>query len=222
MLDGNLKSLLRELLRYARLNLRHQYAFPIKAKVLRVYTGANQYLCDVQPLRNNGQVWEVPLADGNTSRLSPIKRVEINTITTGASRGIFALPEVGTVVRISFWGGDRNYPYVDAVLNPRTPELEIGEVAIYRSAETYIRLRQSGEINVRAGSAQVDLGADGSVAVTADGSVTVTSDSQVVVNCSDVRLGGPGGQAVARIGDQVQVGSNTGTIIEGSSRVRSE
>lgn len=73
----------------------------------------------------------------------------------------------------------------------------------------------------------------GKVVVTASGDVEITAGGQVSVNASgdvnlvaggDVNLGGPGGAAVARVGDLVNVGAGSSAgqwpIVSGSSKVK--
>lgn len=209
MLDGNLKALMAEMLRTIRLDIRKQYAFPVKARVLAVYLEANQYFADVQPLRNNLDAWEVEQEDGTKRKMPSIKKVRINTITNGSSRGFFAIPAIDKIVRVSFWNGDWNWPFIDAVLWDETPQLDEKEVAVYRDADTSIRLRENGDIEIRSKAKVYVEAAD----------VEVKADT-VVIESGSIDLAGDGGPAVARIGDQVRVGDSTGEITSGSSKVR--
>jgi len=228
-----LKDSVKEILRSIFPEFRRQLYFPIKGRVNKVYTAAGQYHCDVAPLRNNEETWTTLTPDGSEKAAQVIKEVAIDSITNGPSRGIFALPAVGSIVRISFYDGDPNYPFVDAVLSGESPALEEGEVAIYQSAGHHVRLKPDGTLAVTA-PGNVDVEAGGKAVVNATGDVTVNTQGNIEGNCKDmtlscenatisasgsVSLGGSGGKGVARIGDLVD--SQTMKIKEGSDKVKS-
>ncbi len=206
MFNKDLKESVKKILQSLLPEFRQSFAFPIKGKVLKVYTDENKYKCDVLPLRNN---LEEIVVSGKS--LQVIKEVEINTITNGDNRGIFALPEEGSIVRVSFYGGDFNFPFVDAVLGFKTPPLEKGEVAVYKDKNCFISLKPNGTVYVKT-SGEVQI----------DSSLATVNATTVTINADRVNLGGSGGLAVARKGDKVQVGDQYGTIIEGSAKIFSE
>ncbi len=83
------------------------------------------------------------------------------------------------------------------------------------------------------GSVKVEIQDDAAVVTTSGatisisgGDVTVTADGPVTVNSSEVRLGGGGGERVARLGDHVNVtyGSSAGLhpIVEAAEKVWAE
>lgn len=197
MPDGNLQDTLRDLLRTMRIDLRGMYAFPIKGRVLRVYGSEGAYLCDVQPLRCNEETREASSQNGSRQVGQPIRQVPILTVGGGASRGLYALPAIGAVVRVSFFEGDYNWPAVDAVLAPASPSVSGEDIAIYRDASTRVLLQ-------------------------ADGTIRVTSASKVIVDAPRLELAGEGGAEVARKGDPVLVDGKTGQITGGSSAVRAK
>lgn len=80
------------------------------------------------------------------------------------------------------------------------PTLEAGEVAIYDDQGKTIVLKRDGKIEITAPE------------------VVVNTDA-ATVNSPNVSLGATGGPAVARVGDQVQVGASIGSIIQGSNSV---
>ncbi len=209
MFDGNIKAIMQDLLRAVKLDIRKQYAFPIKAKVLKVYLEANQYFVDVQPLRNNEDEWEAEQADGTKKKIPAIKKIKLDTLCNGPTRGVFCLPVKDSIVRVSFWNADWNWPFVDAVLWSETPVLEEHEVAIYRDETTSIRMRENGDIEVVT-AAKVYVEA---------AEVEVKAET-VLVDADSVDLAGTGGPDVARVGDEVEVDGKTGTITSGSSKVR--
>lgn len=207
--EGNIKSIMESLVKAMRLDIRKQYAFPIKGRVLEVYLEANQYFVDVQPLRNNEDEWEAEQADGTKKKMPAIKKIHLDTLTNGPTRGVFCLPAKGSIVRVNFWNGDWNWPFVDAVLWSETPAIEEQEVAIYRDETTSIRMRDNGDIEVRT-AAKVYVEAQ---------DVEVVADT-VLVDSDSIDLAGTGGPDVARVGDEVEVDGKTGTITSGSSKVR--
>lgn len=168
----------------------------------RIEEGRRRYSVDVQPLR----------PDGSDDENAPvIPDVEIPTIWAGPDRGIFALPEVGAIVRVAWDYGDPAHPYVHSVLGYGfdAPEHPLGALVIQHSPGCH-----------------VIIDPDRTVRVATPGVVRVESAVRVEVTAPKVVLAG-GGRAVARVGDRVQVrvgaGSSAGTwdgeIVEGSDMV---
>lgn len=115
----------------------------------------------------------------------------------------------------------------------RPVDLEPGEVAFYHPAtKTFIKLRNSGNLeidtnvedsggNLVINSAAATVNTTGDTTVTAGGAVNLTATGNVEVEAAQVNVDasvvnlGDGGQAIARVGDSVQVevtsGSSTGT-----------
>src|SRR5690606_8620283 len=87
---------------------------PVRARVVKVHEkggriGAfnRRYSVDVQPL----------LPDGSDDPEAPvIPDVEIPTLWAGPGRGVFALPVVGSIVRLGWYYHDPAHPYIDAIL----------------------------------------------------------------------------------------------------------
>jgi phage baseplate assembly protein V len=103
--------------------------------------------------------------------------------------------------------GLRSHAVVIAVEDRRyrLRNLQQGEVAIYDDLGNVVLL----------GREAIAITAVQKIEITAPQAV-VTADS-VLVDSDDVQLGGAGGQAVARVGDDVNL--STGKIISGSSKV---
>lgn len=210
MFNKDLKESVKKILQSLLPELTEQLAFPIKAKVLKVYTESNKYKCDVLPLRNNLEEIEVSNKFYSVKKsLQVIKEVEINSIANGDVRGFFALPEKDSIVRVSFYNGDFNFPFVDAVLSSKTPALEDGEVSIYRDKDTYITLKKDKTININ--STQ---------------KVTVKTTSEIEINgnetnliASKVNLSGKDGKGVVCVGMKCNFG---GTHAVGSTKVKAE
>lgn len=146
--------------------------------------------------------------------------------------GFTSHPHPGAEGIAVFPGGTRSHAIVLVVENRefRLKDLQQGEVAMFDDLGNVIKLgREAIEVTAVAdltvnvtGDAAVsvqgnaDIEAAGDVTVTAGADVTVTASS-VVLDADDVQIGGAGGAAVARVGDDVDLG--TGKIISGSDKV---
>lgn len=115
--------------------------------------------------------------------------------------GFTSHPHPGAEALTACPGGLRSHAIVIAVEDRRfrLTGLQQGEVAMYDDLGNVILLGREA------------------VEVTGVTKVKVTAP-QVLVESDDVQLGGAGGNAVARVGDDVDLG--TGKIISGSDKVR--
>jgi phage baseplate assembly protein V len=108
-----------------------------------------------------------------------------------------------------------------------------GDSQVYDTHGNHVRLSADGVEIVSAAQGTVSVAADltieagGNVSVTAAGDATVTAtnanlvaSAAATVQAPQVNLGGPGGAAVARVGDAVLVGSVPGVITGGSLVVK--
>ena len=122
--------------------------------------------------------------------------------------GLTSVPHAGAEALVVFAGGLRSHGVVLAVEDRRyrLTGLEDGEVALFDDLGNVIKLGREAVSVTAVTRLTVDAP---TVEVTAD-SVMVTSDS--------IRLGGAGGAAVARVGDDVNL--STGKIITGSAKVK--
>lgn len=120
--------------------------------------------------------------------------------------GLTSVPHVGAEALVVFAGGLRSHGVVLAVEDRRyrLTGLENGEVALFDDLGNVIKLGREAISVTATTKLMVDAP---TVEVTAD-SVTVTSDN--------IQLGGSGGAAVARVGDDVA----DGKIVTGSSKVK--
>ena len=152
--------------------------------------------------------------------------------------GFTSHPHPGAEALAVFVGGTRSHGVIIQVEDRRyrLKDIAEGEVALFDDLGQVIHLKRDGiaiesmlkvtidapEIAVTGDTVTVD--AD-SVAVTAEGAtidaqtVDVTADV-VSIDSGDIRLGGAGGAKVARVGDDVDLG--TGKIISGSDVVTAE
>lgn len=127
--------------------------------------------------------------------------------------GLTSVPHPGAEALVVFAGGLRSHGVVLAVEDRRyrLRGLEAGEVALYDDLGNVVKLGRDAIVVTAVSKLTVDAPAIEVTCQTAE----VTADS-VTITANTVDLGGSGGAAVARIGDDV-VG---GKIISGSSKVR--
>ena len=124
--------------------------------------------------------------------------------------GLTSVPHAGAEALVVFAGGLRSHGVVLAVEDRRyrLTGLEDGEVALFDDLGNVVKLGRdalslTAVTKVMVSAPVVDVAAD---------RVDVTSD---IIN-----LGGGGGAAVARVGDDVNL--STGKIISGSSKVKAQ
>ncbi|PAL25469.1 phage baseplate assembly protein V [Sphingopyxis sp. GW247-27LB] len=131
--------------------------------------------------------------------------------------GFTSRPHPGAEALVVCVGGTRSHGVVVQVEDRRyrLKGMEEGEVAIFDDLGQVVHLKRDGILIESTLKVTIDAP---DVIVTAD-SVEVTADT-VTVESGDLRLGGAGGQPVARVGDDVDLG--TGKIISGSGQVTAE
>lgn len=194
--------------------LGHRTHLPHKARVLRVRSQAGvagppgevRYSVDVEPLTPDGKP--------DPSRPPEIRDVPLDLPWMGQEgRGVYALPEPGTLVRIAYYEGNPAYPYVDGVLSEGRAVAQVapGEYLIRKDGDTWVRLKPDGEIEAQAAPGVL-------LRLKPDGTVELRGTAVVQVDAPRIELAG-GGPPVARVGDPVQVGAAVGQIIGGSSKV---
>lgn len=138
--------------------------------------------------------------------------------------GFTSHPHPGAEALVAFVGGTRSHGVVVQVEDRRyrLKNIAAGEVAIFDDLGQAVHLKRDG-IAIASGL-KVTVDAP-EVAVTGD-AVTVDADTvdvtaeTVTIESGTIRLGGAGGQPVARVGDDVDLG--TGKIISGSGVVTAE
>lgn len=95
-----------------------------------------RYAIDVQPILPDG---------GDNPEWPVLGDVELPVVWAGSKRGVYALPAVGSVVRIGFYHDDPSQPYVDA-------QLGYGhDVQAATPGEFVIALDDSVQVVLRAG-----------------------------------------------------------------------
>lgn len=187
---------------------------PHKARVVAVRSEAGvagppgpvRYSVDLEPLT----------PDGRPDPTRPLlKDVPLDVPWMGKGRGVYALPQVGALVRVAYYDGNPAYPYVDGVLSEglAVVRVEEGEYLVQKDPDTWVRLRPDGEVHAQAAPG-VHL------RLKPDGTVELYGTAVVRVDAPRVELAG-GGPPVARVGDLVQVGPSVGQIITGSAKVYS-
>lgn len=212
MRSDALKTALRRLVEALWPELAHRTHLPHKARVVAVRSGAGvagppgspRYSVDLEPLT----------VDGQPDPSRPLLRdVPLDVPWIGGGRGVYALPEVGAIVRVAYYEGNPAYPYVDGVLSEgkAVVQVEPGEYLVQKDAGTWVRLKPDGEIEVQAAPGVV-------LRLKPDGTVELFGTAVVRVDAPRVELAG-GGPPVARVGDTVVCPAGTGTIVSGSSKV---
>lgn len=128
--------------------------------------------------------------------------------------GFTSVPHAGAEALVVFAGGLRSHGVVLAVEDRRyrLTGLEEGEVALFDDLGNVIKLGREAIAVTAVSKLTIDAP---EITVTCD-TADVTAD-RVTITSDVVQLGGGGGPAVARIGDDVNL--MTGKIITGSSKV---
>lgn len=88
-----------------RAHIANIYSFPTEAKVIKVYTDKGKYYLDAKELDLDGSEAKV---------IYP--KIEIPKIWGAKEGGLFCLPSKGSIVRINFKKGNKNFPYVESIL----------------------------------------------------------------------------------------------------------
>jgi len=138
---------LRRLLR----GLQSPIQLPVRGRVVKVHERGGRstlpeprYSVDVEVLDEEGQpdpAWPV------------IPDCELPMLWAGKDRGLVAVPDVGAHVRVGFYRGDRNQPYVEGVLATgfQVPDHPRGRWLLY-SDEAVLELTPAGDLVLRAGT----------------------------------------------------------------------
>ena len=124
----------------------------IRAKVVKVDAVAAGkstrrkygYSATVRPLTRKGKLTTLHIPD-----------VPIDKIWGGTGgRGIYALPSVGTIVRLGFDYGDPALPYIAGILteDQDMPAAGIGELVIQQGGSTWVKIKAGGEIVLESGA----------------------------------------------------------------------
>ncbi len=126
--------------------------------------------------------------------------------------GLTSVPHAGAEALVVFAGGLRSHGVVLAVEDRRyrLRALEEGEVALYDDLGNVVKLGREAIAITAVSKLTIDAPA---IEVTCE-TAEVTADA-VTITADTVDLGGSGGAAVARVGDDVAGGK----IISGSSKV---
>lgn len=125
------------------------YHVSLRGRVVKVHEQAGKmaedrrlYSVDVQPIRADGS---------DDTRWPVIPDVEIPTWWAGPQRGIFMLPEVGSIVRIGFDYGDPSQPYISAILGMgyEVPAHPLGSLIIQHSRDLFVTITAGGDIVIQ-------------------------------------------------------------------------
>lgn len=149
----------------------------IKAKVISFNT--KKYTLECQPCRNDGTV-------DNTK--PPLMDAEFSPIWGGPNRGVYCIPPPGTMVRIGFYNGDPNFPYVDAVL--------LSETIPANNAEEFLIVFDETKFLIQDGVITIETASGKAMILNAGGPLVVTGSKQISINAESI----------------VNVSTKTGTI----------
>lgn len=153
------------------------------------------------------------VADGQQAQALQIELLA-DEVQDGVERfqgyGYTSHPHPGAEAVVAFVGGTRSHGIVIQVEDRRyrLKNLAPGEVALFDDLGQVIHLKRDG----------IHIESPNKVTIEAP-DVDVIADT-VTVESDDIRLGGAGGARVARVGDDVDLG--TGKIISGCDKVSAE
>lgn len=183
----------------------------VRARVVKVRESAGKmsdldprYSVDVQVLDRDGEpdpAWPI------------IPDVELPMLWAGPGRGVFCVPDVGAVVRVGFYHGDQNQPYIEAVtgMGYQSPSHPVGRFLIV-SGETQVEITPTGDVIIRGANIQIT-----GQHVTVSGPTSVNGDARVQ---GSVAVDGPVSSGVSLTAPAVAAGSLSvgGVSVPGSSR----
>lgn len=123
-------------------------------------------------------------------------------------------PADSLVVMMNMMGQEENRAGIASLPMQRFKDLKIGEVAFGNFlTKSYVKFKEDGSIEIVSEN-NLTVEVKGPLTdITCTGVINVTAP---IVNLGEVVNLGTGGAAIARVGDQVQIGANVGTIITGS------
>lgn len=144
---------------------------------------------------------------GNDANLQTVQVQYLNKTTTADiinPCGFAHNPDVGKlVVLLNIQGVEDNMAAIVTDQLNRTQKLQVGETYIYNTTtQSFIYLKNDGSIEISASIVNITAGT-----TNISGDLNVNGKTNL----------GVGGPAIARVGDTVMVGPDTGTITSGSS-----
>lgn len=183
----------------------------VRARVVKVHESAGRmsdfdprYSVDVQVLDRDGEpdpAWPI------------IPDVELPMLWAGPGRGIFCVPDVGTVVRVGFYHGDQNQPYIEAIVGTgyQAPAHPVGRFLVV-SGTTQIEITPEGDVVIRGENVRIH-----GHQVYVQGPTTVDGDERVT---GAMQVDGPVSSGVGVTAPSVAAGSLSvgGVSVPGSSK----
>lgn len=160
---------------------------------------------------------------GNSTRLNPLpdataaKTPEENvTASSATSRIQFGGDLKPATLRISAGQQSSSIPIETSLASPGTVEI-VGDVEVILGDPLQPSSRIQADIVTIIANSSLRISVTGPIQISG---TSVSIDANNIILNGAVSLGSPGGAPVARVGDVVQAGPYTGTIISGSSVVR--
>lgn len=121
------------------------------------------------------------------------------------------LPKDLQVLLFAVQGQEDNRACIGYSQADRFKNLKEGEVLIGNpKTKTFIKFNENGSITIDSKS-KIEITSAGELNINVTGAVKLTASGSVDIDSPQVNLG-VGGQKIARLGDQVTVGANIGTI----------
>jgi phage baseplate assembly protein gpV len=148
--------------------------------------------------------------------------IPVGTAAAGDSYGIHFAPQVNDQVMVHFLEGVHDTGVIGMRLySDQDPPLPVpaGELWMVQSSGSLLKFHNDGSVEC-ASNADLTVTVGGDLTATVSGDMEADVSGTATIKAPTVNLGDTGGPAVARVGDTVQVGSQTGTIVTGSSKVR--
>lgn len=190
----DLKALLKRVVEIVMPDLRRYYRVVRKARVIAAYASNGQYVCDVQPLRND---------ESEDENEPAITGVEIPVVWAGQFRGVVCPPTVGSLCDLEYYDGDPSYPRISNFRwrGNGAPTAALEEFIIQQAVGIHFRIAPDGTIEMVTGK-QIKMKAPD---VYVEGNLHVSGMTTTAGFESEGTVGGAGatinGDVVVKNGD---------------------
>ncbi|MGL4393995.1 MAG: hypothetical protein ACRCS8_02075 [Brevinema sp.] len=123
----------------------NQKAFPVLAKITKIYTDKDKYYIDCKELNYEGE---------ETSTM--LTRVPLPKFWGTMKGGIWMTPSTGATVLVSFLGGDKNFPIVSSVMGSTHEEIHPENTLLIKIGETSLEIND-GSILIKSKDQELNL-----------------------------------------------------------------